>query len=169
MDESEDVPVALAAGEAASGLAQMTGLYLQQTLADSAAKRRQARSLRGRLGLQTVEGDVAITLAFDGGGISIEEGLVPPIDAYIGGPFQLLMEALGGQANPYLEVLRRRLRVRPSLRRPLFALRAYNMMRLPRPAGPARAGRPWLWAILAAGLVAGALLLIARRGSQGEE
>jgi hypothetical protein len=166
-----DVRVILVDGEAASGLGQMTCQYLQQVLEEAPSKREQALGLRGRLGLEADEGGVAITLTFRGEEILIENDLLRPLDAYIAGPFQLLIEVLGGQANPYREVLRRRLRVRPSLRRPLFGLRTYGFMRLTQPgegAGEA-GGRPWLLAAaVAAGVVAGLLVVLLKDG-HGEE
>lgn len=166
-----EVKVILVDGEAASGLGQMTCQYLEQVLEDEPSKRQQALGLRGRLGLEAAEGGVAITLTFRGEEIWIQNGLLRPLDAYIAGPFQLLIEVLGGQANPYREVLRRRLRVRPSLRRPLFALRAYEFMRLAQPGeGVAgAAGRTWLLAAaVAAGVVTGLLLVLLKDG-HGEE
>lgn len=166
-----DVQVILVDGEAASGLAEMTCQYLRQTLEEVPSKQGQALKLRGRLGLQADEGGVAVTLSFDGEEIRIQNGLLGPLDAYIAGPFQLLIEVLGGQANPYREVLRRRLRVRPSLRRPLFGLRAYRFMRLGEPREGLAGGdeRPWLLAAaVAAGVVTGLLVVLLKDG-HGEE
>jgi hypothetical protein len=166
-----EVRVILVDGEAASGLGEMTCQYLQQILEEDPSKRRQALGLRGRLGLEAAEGGIAVTLSFEGEEIRIQNGLLEPVDAYIAGPFQLLIEVLGGQANPYREVLRRRLRVRPSLRRPLFGLRAYGFMRLaePREGGGGAAGRPWLLAAaVVAGVVTGLLVVLLRDG-HGEE
>lgn len=159
--------VVLVEGEASSGLAQMTHQYLEQTLAEVPAKRGEALALRGRLGLEAAEGSVAVTLSFEGEEIRIQDGLLQPLDAYIAAPFQLLLDVLGGRANPYGEVLRGRLRVRPSLRRPLFGLRAYRFMRLA-DAGEGRpAGRLRTWSMGAiAGILAGLLLLVMLKGRQ---
>ena len=142
------VPVAVAAGEEASGLANMIGQYLHQILADSPAKEAEAAALRGRLGLRALEGDVAVTMVFGDGGIVIEEGLREP-DAVISGEIQQLMHVLSGRANPAWELGRRRMAARLTLRRPLFGYQAYRLMRLP---------DVHLWSGLprSAGLVAGA-------------
>lgn len=152
--------VVLVGEEAASGLAQMTHQYLEQTLAEVPTKRGEALGLRGRLGLEAAEGGVAVTLSFDGEEIRIQDGLLMPLDAYIAGPFQLLLDVLGGRANPYGEVLRGRLRVRPSLGRPLFGLRAYRFMRLEEAGGGGPAGRLRAWSIAAAGFILAGLLLV---------
>lgn len=165
MDREQAVRVVLVEGEASSGLAQMTHQYLEQTLAEVPVKREEALALRGRLGLQADEGGVAVTLSFDGHEIRIQDGLLMPLDAYIAGPFQLLLDVLGGRVNPYGEVLRGRLRVRPSLRRPLFGLRAYQFMRLAEAGGGRPAGRLRAWSIAAAGaILAGLLLLVMLKG-----
>ena len=124
------VRVALAAGEEASGLANMIGQYIEQILADSPEKRREAAALRGRLGLRAREGDVAVCIVLDEGGIVIEEGLTDA-DAVIAGEVEFLMHVLAGRRNPIWELGGGHVAIRPSLQRPLFAYRAYRLMRLP--------------------------------------
>lgn len=170
MGGEQEVRVVLVEGEASSGLAQMTHQYLEQTLAEVPAKRGEALGLRGRLGLQADEGGVAVTLSFEGEEIRIQDGLLVPLDAYIAGPFQLLLDVLGGRASPYREVLRGRLRVRPSLRRPLFGLRAYRFMRLAEAGGGGLAGRLRAWSIMGVGgILAGLLLLVMLKGRRRGE
>lgn len=123
------VPVRAVAGDEASGLAKIIAQYLDQILGDSAEKRADALSLRGRLGLRAREGDVAVTIVFDGEDVAIEEGLQAP-DAVIGGDIEFLMHMMAGRANPAWELLGRRMTLRPG-RRPLFAYQAYSLMRLP--------------------------------------
>ncbi len=123
-------PITLAAREEASGLASMIGQYVEQILEDSPEKRAEVAGLRGRLGLHAREGDVAVTIAFTDGGVVIEEGLNEP-DAVIFGEVEFLMHVLAGRRNPVWELGGRRVVIRPSPRRPLFAYRAYHLMRLP--------------------------------------
>ncbi len=161
-DEEAAVRVRLL--EASSGLALMTGQYLDQILAATPAKQRRVRSLRGRLALEATDADVVITVSFRGDRIDIEDGAVPPLDAYVGGPYIALTELLAGRANPLVEHLRRRLRVRSSLRRPFFPYRVYSLLRLtPAPE------RPWLpWAVgvlVAGGVAAGVALAVILGGS----
>ena len=89
---------------------------------------------------------------------------MPPLDAYVGGPYIALTDLLAGRANPVIEHLRGRLRVRSSLRRPFFPYRVYSLLRLtPAPE------RPWLpWAVgmlVAAGVSTGVALAIVLGGS----
>jgi len=142
-DEGGTVRVRLPEGEESSGLGLMTGQYLEQILDAAPAKQRRARSLRGRLALEATDAGVTITVSFCGDRIDIEDGAVPPLDAYVGGPYVALTDLLAGRVNPVMEHLRRRLRVRSSLRRPFFPYRVYGLLRLT----PARE-RPWLpWAV----------------------
>ena len=163
-EDQDGVQVRLVDGEASSGLALMTMQYLQQTLADDPAKQRQARNLRGRLGLEATDGEVTITIGFRGNEIDIQDGAVPPLDAYIAGPYLSLVDLMGGRANPVVEHLRGRLRVRSSLRRPFLPYRVYGLLKLSSARAEARA-RAWLWvALVLAGISLGiALALILRR------
>ena len=124
------LPVTIAAGEEASGLANIVGQYLEQLLGDSPQKRFEAAALRGNLGLLAREGDVAITIVFGDKGIAILEGLQQP-DAVISGEVEALMHILAGHANPVIQAFGRAVGVRPALRRPLFGYAAYHVMRLP--------------------------------------
>ena len=165
MEEKEGtVRVCPLQGGASSGLALMTGQYLEQILDAAPAKQRRARSLRGRLALEATDAGVTITVSFRGDRIDIEDGAVPPLDAYVGGPYVALTNLLAGRANAVMEHLRRRLRVRSSLRRPFFPYRVYGLLRL----APTRE-RPWLpWAVgllIVAAVSAGVALAIILGGS----
>ena len=109
------LPVTIAAGEEASGLANIVGQYLEQLLGDSPQKRFEAAALRGNLGLLAREGDVAITIVFGNNGIAVLEGLQQP-DALISGEVEALMHILAGHANPVMQAFERTVGVRPALR-----------------------------------------------------
>jgi len=128
------VSVRLVEAESASGLALMTYQYLVQTLDQEPERRREAAALRGRLALEATDASVAITLIFEGNQISVQDGIVAPADGYMGAPFMLLMRLLSGEQNPYLAVVRRRLRLRVSPRRPLFSYRVFQLMKARPPA-----------------------------------
>lgn len=144
------VHVWLANGEKSSGLGLMTKQYLEQTLADDAEKRLQATRLRGSLALEATDSDTAITIDFRGGEIWIRDGVAESVDAYVGAPFPLLLDLLGGRANPVAAAMRRRVRVRTSLRRPLFGLQVLRVLKAPRPVEErpgglrALAGQDWV-------------------------
>jgi putative sterol carrier protein len=164
-EEQAQVQVRLLDGEASSGLALMTMQYLEQTLADDPAKQRQARKLRGRLGLEATDGEVIITISFRGNEIEIQDGAVPPLDAYIAGPYLSLVDLMGGRANPVMEHLRGRLRVRSSLRYPFLPYRVYGLLKLSPAEAEARASK-WLWvALTLAGFSLGIMLAFILRRS----
>ncbi len=158
--EPQAVPVRLADG-ADSGLASIVQQYLEQDLAEFADKRRLAGRLRGRLVMTAEDYDTTVTVEFWGGEITIWDGERPPVDASIVGPYQGLTRLLQGRANPLVEHLRGRLRVRSSLKRPFFPLHVHNLMKLPPEEGARRPARAWAMAaavgILAAG---GAIALV---------
>jgi hypothetical protein len=149
-EQQSEVQVRVPDGEASSGLALMTKQYLEQTLADDPAKQRRARNLRGRLGLEATDGEVIITISFQGNEIEIQDGAVLPLDAYIAGPYLSLVDLMGGRANPVVEHLRGRLRVRSSLRCPFLPYRVYGLLKLS-PAQPEAGAGRWLWVALALG------------------
>lgn len=158
--------VTLVAGDEASGLARMVGLYLEQVLADSPAKQTDAAALRGHLALRATEGDVAVTIVFGDEGVLVEEGLVEP-DATISAGIETLMNVLAGRANPGYEMLRRTLTVRPSLRHPLFGYRAYNLMRLPEAHLWSGLPRPPTRLLVGAAMVFALLLVLHARHHTG--
>ena len=144
------VHVWLVDAEKSSGLGLMTQQYLEQTLADDAEKRLQAIRLRGSLALDATDSETAITLDFRGNEIWIRDGVAEPVDAYIGAPFPVLLDLLGGRISPVVAAVRRRIRARSSLRRPFFALQVYRLLKAPRPveerpvALRALAGQDWV-------------------------
>ncbi len=151
MAESPSVPVRLADG-ADSGLASIVQQYMEQDLEEFSDKRRLARRLRGRLAMTAADYDTTVTVEFRGGEIAIWDGERPPLDASIVGPYQGLTRLLQGRANPLLEHLRGRLRVRSSLRRPFFPLHVHSLMKLPPEEGTHRPVAAW--ALAAAGTLA---------------
>ncbi len=160
MAEPPAVPVHLADG-ADSGLASIVQQYLEQDLAEFADKRRLARRLRGRLAMTANDYDTTVTVEFRGGEIAIWDGERPPLDASIVGPYRGLTRLLQGRANPLLEHLRGRLRVRSSLRRPFFPLHVHNLMKLPPEEDARWPGAAWALPVAAGALAAaGATALI---------
>jgi hypothetical protein len=143
------VRVRLADG-AESGLANIVQQFLEQNLDDSEQRRRRARRLRGRVAMTAADHDITVTLDFRGGEIVVWDGEHGPLQASIAGSYQALLGLLQGEANPLLEHLRGRLRVRSSLRTPFFPLQVHNLMKLPPQARGQRRARSY---VLAAGVV----------------
>lgn len=161
------MPIRAVAGDEASGLANIITQYLEQLLGDSEEKRAAAAALRGRLGLHAREGDVAVTIVFEGDNIAVEEGLQEP-DAVIGGDLEFLMHVMAGRANPAWEILGRKMTIQPG-RQPLFAYKAYNLMRLPGVHVWNGVPRPPTGLLVGAvaALVIGLLFVYARRRAPG--
>jgi putative sterol carrier protein len=127
--EVPQVEVRLANG-ADSGLAHIVEQYLRQDLTEYESKRRQAARLRGRLSLTATDHDTTVTLEFGGDEIKIWDGVRPPLDASVAGPYLRLTKLLTGEAHPLWEHLRGRLRVSSSLRRPFLPLRVHSLMKI---------------------------------------
>src|SRR3990172_7720684 len=163
------VSVRLADSESPSGLALMTYQYLAQTVEKEGERGGEAAGLRGRLALEATDAGVAITLVFEGERISVQDGIATPVDGYIGGPFMLLLRLLSGEQNPYLAVVRRQLRVRPSPRRPLFPYRVFRLMKGAQPAVvERRRPGPWRAVSFAGASTALAALVVAVALTGGE-
>lgn len=116
--------------DANSGLASIIAQYLQQQLADCAARRVRAARIRGRLGLTATDYGMTVTVAFGEHGIAIFDGARPPLDATIAGPYRALTRLLQGRANPLIEHLRGRLRVSSRLRKLMLPLRVHRLLKL---------------------------------------
>jgi hypothetical protein len=143
------VRVCLAEG-AESGLASIVSQFLEQDLAEFEDKRRRAARLRGRVALTASDHETTVTLEFKGDEIVIWDGELQPLHASIAGPHRALVRLLQGEANPLLEHLRGRLRVRSSPRHPFFPLQVHKLMKL----SPEREGRRARLYALAGGLIA---------------
>jgi len=126
---TDPVPVRLDE-QAASGLAHIVQQYLVQDLAEFEKKRRQAVRMRGRIAMSASDQDTSVTLDFRGDEIVIFDGECAPLDSSINGSYQALLRLLQGRANPLVEHLRGRLRVRSRPRRLFLPLRLHRLMKL---------------------------------------
>jgi hypothetical protein len=115
---------------ASSGLAHIVLQFLEQDQAEFEEKRRRAARLRGRIAMTASDHDTSVTLDFRRHEILIYDGAREPLDASIVGPHPALVRLLQGEAHPFIEHLRGRLRVRSRLRRLFFPLRLHRLMRL---------------------------------------
>jgi hypothetical protein len=126
--------VALADGEGANIVAQLLKQHIEGIVAAAPAKAGAARKIKGKLGIHSTEPDARVTLVFDGQGVVIKNDWDADLDGRITGPLKLQTETLAGQANPYREMLRGKMKVGVKLTRPLFTLTTYNFLKVPRPA-----------------------------------
>lgn len=123
--------VTLADGEQANVLATLLKQHIEAIVAADDGKADAARRIRGKLGLHSTEPEALVTLVFDSEGITIRNGYDTDLDGTIKGPLKLQTETLVGQANPYREMLRRKLRVGVKWSRPLFTLKTYGFLKVP--------------------------------------
>ncbi len=130
LDAPAEIEVRLGQG-ARSGFASIVRQYLEQQLAESAARRRRAARLNARLGLTATDYGASVTVEFSGNRISICDGAAPGLDASIAGPLKSLTALLQGTANPLVEHLRGRLRVSSKLKSLFLPLRVHRLMKLP--------------------------------------
>lgn len=116
--------------EATSGFAMIVEQYLTQSLQDSDERMQRARQLNGRIAMTAEDYEQSVTLVFEGRAVTIEEGQMAPLDASIRGPYQTLVDLLQGEDSPLRAHLGGRVRVRSSLKKPLFPFHVYNLMKL---------------------------------------
>jgi putative sterol carrier protein len=130
------IPVRRAA-TAESGFAMIVEQFLQQSLDESADKRRRAARLRGRMAMTASDHGYTVTLVFAEGGISILDGGAEPLDASVAGPYQTLVDLIQGDDSPIKAHLGRRIKVKSRPRKLLFPLHVHNLMKLDKEEHPA--------------------------------
>ena len=132
MQPDDRVKVTLTGPGEPSGLATMLAQYFEQNIRDFSRKSDQARRIRGKLAVEAVEGDVAITIHFTGDEIEISEGADADADMLIcGGIFSITELATGAAGAAKKKILGGDLKVRSAWKHPVFALRAAGFMSLP--------------------------------------
>ncbi|HXF50787.1 MAG TPA: hypothetical protein VNM43_03790 [Dehalococcoidia bacterium] len=117
--------------EKANIVAKLLKQHIDAIVAADPSKIDAARKLRGKLGIHSTEPDEKVTLIFEGGRVTIRNGFDADLDGAISGPLKLQTETLAGVATPYREILRRKLKVRIKLTRPLFTSQTYNFLKVP--------------------------------------
>ncbi len=115
---------------AESGFAMIVEQFLQQSLDESADKRRRAARLRGRMAMTASDHGYTVTLVFAAEGISILDGGAEPLDAAVAGPYQTLVDLLQGDDSPIRAHLGRRIKVKSRPRKLFFPLHVHNLMKL---------------------------------------
>lgn len=66
----------MAPGAADNGLAAMMAQLLEQNIADDPAKKELLSQIKGRVALVAEDSEVAMTLVFDGAGLTVHSGIV---------------------------------------------------------------------------------------------
>ncbi len=130
MTQGKKVEVLAADGEDLNGLGMMMLQYLEQNFSDFEYKSRQASSLKGRVIIE-VEKGIATTFAFLGPKIVIQNGFGPRPTLYLQGPYLAFTKILSGQANPYLELLRRNIRLKKWPTHPIRCIKILKFLKIP--------------------------------------
>jgi hypothetical protein len=148
------------AEEATSGFANMMGQLVRQNLDESAKKSRSASHLRGRVAMVASDRGYAVTLVFDDYGVTILDGEEGRIDARIVGPYDELIRLAQGTANPLIEHIRGRLKVRSRWRRPFLPLRVHGLLKVDEEKEAARASARFRVGVASLAALAGAAGLL---------
>lgn len=128
-----------------SGLAAMLSQLVEQTLAESPRKVRQARRLSGQVVFRAAEAeDVFVRMRFAGDRIELDDvGVLDPRDTLITADFLSIAHLASGQEGPVGLLARRRLRPRFSPAELPFLVGLVRFMRID---GMRRAERRRAWA-----------------------
>jgi hypothetical protein len=130
--EAAQLNIELPDGDDANILATLLKQHIEDIVAADPAKVRQALRINGKLGLHSTEPDVSVTVIFGDAGLRIKNEIDPDVDGTITGPLKLQTETLAGIANPYREMLRRKLKIGFRWSRPLFTLQTYGFLKVPK-------------------------------------
>lgn len=157
------LPVVLVGSGAPSGLAEMLQQFLEQTLADSPRKLRQARRLAGELSFRAAEDEqVCVRIRFAGDRIELRDGgTAQAAGPRITADFLCIAHLTTGREGPFRLLARRKLAVRFSPLQLPFLLAALRLMRIEpegRRAGTRAPRRRLAW-LSATGAAGGAALV----------
>jgi hypothetical protein len=117
-------------GQNPNGLGMMMGQYLEQNLAEFSKKVRQGRRIRGSFAVE-MEGGVAATITFEGDRIMIQNDVPAKPDLHLKGSYMVMSKVIAGQTNPFVELLRKHIRMASFPRRPLQCYRVLRFLRIP--------------------------------------
>jgi hypothetical protein len=113
-------------------LAKLLKKHVEDIVTADPSKAADALRIDGKLGVHSTEPDLAVTLIFGADGLRIKNGFEPDLDGAITGPLKLQTETLAGMANPYSAMLRRKLKVSMRWSRPLFTMKTYGFLKVPK-------------------------------------
>lgn len=129
MTDAPGIAVGTPPGQNLNGLGMMVVQYLEQDFADFPCKAAAASRIRCRIGMEVDKG-IAITVSFRGDDVVVENGAGRGLDLHIQAPYLLLSQVLCGKANPFVEFLRRRIRLKAFPRRPIESLKVLRLLKI---------------------------------------
>lgn len=130
MQSSPRIAVLAQEGQGLNGLGMMIQQYLEQNFADFDHKVKAGLRIRGRVCVE-VEKGIATTVSFQGEEIRIENGAGEDLDLYLQSSYLLLANILSGKANPFLEVMKRNIKLRAFPRKPIQSLKILSFLKIP--------------------------------------
>lgn len=131
-----------------SGLADMLQQFIEQTLADSPRKVRQAQRLAGHAVFRAAEDEaLCVGITFAGERIELHDGGTPAAgDAMITADFLTIAHLTSGTEGPFRLLAQRKMRVRFSAAQVPFLWGMLRFMQIDSGSGQGR----WLWPLAAA-------------------
>jgi len=130
MTREKKVEVLPADDQDLNGLGMMMLQYLEQNISEFESKSRKALSLRGVVTIE-VEKGITSTLSFMGEKILVQNGSGLKPDLYLQGPFLIFSRILSGQANPYLELLKRNIKLKKWPTHPIRCIKIIKFLKIP--------------------------------------
>ena len=131
MQNDDRVKVVFAQSDEPSGLASMLAQYFEQNIGDFQRKSDQAMGIKGKLAVEAVEGDVAVTINFKGEEIEISNGGDTGADMFVRGGIFSINELATGAPGAFRKILGGELTIRSAWKHPLFAFRVARFMSMP--------------------------------------
>jgi len=145
--QTDRVKITLKDTEEPSGLAMIFLQYFEQNVRDFSYKSKQAWKIRGKLAIEALEGNVAITVDFKDGEIEIADGRDSGANMFVRGGIFSLTELATGGTGALKKLAGGDLMVHSAWKHPLFALRVARFMSLPHEMKTKETDRvrPLLW------------------------
>ena len=130
MNSQPRISVCSLGEERLNGLGMMMLQYLEQNFADFEYKIKEGLRLRGCVAVEVDKG-ITTTISFQGERIEIANGVTDHPDLYLKSPYLLLANVLSGKANPYLELLRGKIKLKSWPRRPFQSYKILRFLKVP--------------------------------------
>ncbi len=114
-----------------NGLGMMILQYLDQNLTEFEDKVQEGLRIRGTFSVE-LEGGIASSIIFQGNQILIQNDVSSKPDLHLKGSYLLMSKVIVGQANPFIELLRKNIKLAAFPRRPIQSYRVLRFLKIPR-------------------------------------
>jgi len=130
MNSQPSISVCSLGEERLNGLGMMMLQYLEQNFADFDYKIKEGLRLRGCVAVEVDKG-IATSIYFRGERIEIANGASDHPDLYLKSSYLLFANVLSGKANPYLELLRGKIKLKAWPKRPFQSYKILRFLKVP--------------------------------------